>query len=618
MFPGDIPSMNMLSLCRSVPDRDTDADDQNVSGQNSVRLRHEWEQVVPLLEFAFQPIVNIHSGVCYGYEALLRNVDKAGFDSPGRLFDAAYEEGTLFLLELLLREKAVTAFTSIQGFDQCRLFYNIDNRVIEMDDYREGETSSILGRNCLPPDLLCLEISEKHQFGPGGGRKEQLMRHYSGLFKVALDDFGTGYSGLQLLYHAEPDFIKIDRFFISGIDTDAKKKLFVSNIVGMSHVMGVLVIAEGVETAGELSSCRGIGCDLVQGFLVQRPVTDVKCLKARYDIVGDIHRRDRREVSRDRNLLYDRIEIIPPIVSGVDDMPTVFERFSRNENREVVPVVNTLGEPLGVIHDSMLKEYAYSPFGKELLKNPLFGKPLSDFIVPCPSVSVRMSAEKILEVFSYSEQSSGVMVVDNGAYIGYLSAFSLLRIINEKNIAAARDQNPLTKLPGNNSITSYISETLADENAGYMYIYFDLDNFKPFNDKYGFRRGDRAILLFAELLRERALCSPLFVGHIGGDDFFAGCRLDDSPDTVMVKDLCRVFSESAVPLYDKEDRDNGWIVSSDRDGNARLFPLLTATAVVISVGRGRTGITSEDISARIAELKKKAKASGERSILCRL
>ena len=67
--------------------------------------------------------------------------------------------------------------------------------------------------------------------------------------------------------------------------------------------------------------------------------------------------------------------------------------------------------------------------------------------------------------------------------------------LSEKNIAIARDQNPLTKLPGNTLITAYISETLNDLENTYVYVYFDFDNFKPFNDSYGFRIGDRAILL---------------------------------------------------------------------------------------------------------------------------
>ena len=84
----------------------------------------------------------------------------------------------------------------------------------------------------------------------------------------------------------------------------------------------------------------------------------------------------------------------------------------------------------------------------------------------------------------------------------------------------ARDQNPLTKLPGNNSIGDHISASLEAQHPGrHTFVYFDFNDFKPFNDHYGFRQGDRAILLFAEIMQRNL--PGTFIGHIGGDDFFA-------------------------------------------------------------------------------------------------
>ena len=101
-----------------------------------------------------------------------------------------------------------------------------------------------------------------------------------------------------------------------------------------------------------------------------------------------------------------------------------------------------------------------------------------------------------------------------------LSAASLLRVINENSLAQARDCNPLTKLAGNSSIASYVSEACPNTAEDFVLAYMDLDNFKAFNDAYGFRQGDRAILLFAELMRKQFQQDNIFLGHVGGDDFF--------------------------------------------------------------------------------------------------
>ena len=100
----------------------------------------------------------------------------------------------------------------------------------------------------------------------------------------------------------------------------------------------------------------------------------------------------------------------------------------------------------------------------------------------------------------------------------------MLKILNEKKLALARDQNPLSNLPGNNSIFDYVFQALRDINNVYALIYFDFDNFKAYNDTCGFRQGDRVILLFSELLKSRSLSRDRFIGHVGGDDFFMAIK----------------------------------------------------------------------------------------------
>ena len=110
----------------------------------------------------------------------------------------------------------------------------------------------------LPPSTVCFELSERHQFECFSSIKTTLTTYKQQGYRIAVDDFGTGFSGLQLLYHAEPDFIKIDRFFIAGIAADPKKRLFVFKVLSLAHTLGIAVIAEGVGVPDQnaVAECR--------------------------------------------------------------------------------------------------------------------------------------------------------------------------------------------------------------------------------------------------------------------------------------------------------------------------------------------------------------------------
>lgn len=119
-------------------------------------------------------------------------------------------------------------------------------------------------------------------------------------------------------------------------------------------------------------------------------------------------------------------------------------------------------------------------------------------------------------------------------------------------------------------ISDYIQTTLDSIDESYAYVYFDFNNFKSFNDKYGFKKGDEAILLFSEILRDNRIKSSDFIGHVGGDDFFLGIRYlknDNFEDIYnrMIK-IGEEFKESAKYYYSEEDIEKGFIKAPDRRG----------------------------------------------------
>ncbi|HCY88398.1 MAG TPA: GGDEF domain-containing protein [Desulfobacteraceae bacterium] len=571
----------------------------------------EWAARLENIDYAFQPIVNIHTGNTFGFEALLRCHADAGFSSVDALFDTAYEDGLLHHVDLMLREKALKKFAAFRSTYPAKLFYNLDNRMFDAMDYAPGSTMTLLDSLGYTQDDICFEISEKHKFHDNSDVAKILDIYHSQGFKIAVDDCGTGFSGLQLLYYTEPDYIKIDRFFIQNMENDPKKRLVVSTIVNFAHFMGSLVLAEGVETRAEYAQCKAIGCDMIQGYFIQRPTRNLGELKPRYSHIRELARKDRRSGRfKDRSLIANEIKYLKP-VSADTDMITVVDLFRKEEDVTFFPVVNQYDEPVGIIRESAFKEYIFSKFGRQLLENPSFGKDLTRFVAKIPIADIHSSVEKLIETYTHFNNNEGLIMVDDMRYVGLLSTKALLKLINEKNLTQARNQNPLSKLPGNTMIHEYFSEALADMGHTYHLAYFDFDNFKPYNDQYGFRNGDRLILMFADLLKKAGMSENRFVGHVGGDDFFIGIKgsTRDEVEKEMRK-LALNFKKNAESFYDKESMENGYIVAKGRDGVMRRMPLITVSVAVLELpARVTRQCTIEDAGNIIAMLKKEAKHS---------
>ncbi|MGZ8546118.1 MAG: diguanylate cyclase domain-containing protein, partial [Sulfuricurvum sp.] len=207
------------------------------------------------------------------------------------------------------------------------------------------------------------------------------------------------------------------------------------------------------------------------------------------------------------------------------------------------------------------------------------------------------------------QNAPGVLVIESSKYIGYLSAREMIEVIHERNLIRARDENPLTRLPGNFMINEYIADTFEMKYDAVL-CYFDFDHFKPYNDYYGFRNGDRVILLFADLMR-KSLSQEYFKGHIGGDDFFVGIVLDETNtfESVCgdVEVLVRKFGDDVREFYDAKDRERECIVTEDRFGEKREFKLLSVSAVVAHVGATTTIGSAEQLNQLFAIEKKHAK-----------
>jgi diguanylate cyclase (GGDEF)-like protein len=379
------------------------------------------------------------------------------------------------------------------------------------------------------------------------------------------------------------------------------------SITHLAIQLGIKVIAEGVETKEELFACRDIGCHLVQGYLVQKPtVQSAEILKV-YPNIKDILESEKRATNSSCKIetYIDRAFPLPLDTS----MNLVVEYFQKNPTTQLVTIVNANNEPMGILQENIIKEFIYSPYGRSLmLNNGTKMLKLRNLIQPCGITEINCNMSTIIELFSNNPDSVGIILTKDSKYYGFLSARAIISIMNEQNLIYAREQNPLTKLPGNSMIEKYLSEISASKN-NYILCYFDLDNFKAFNDVYGFRNGDRAIILFADILRKN-LPKEFFKAHIGGDDFFVGVEFNESNETKYIKKIFNIiekFRDDARELYSKEDKQSGFIETKNRDGEMKKFDLLSASASLVIMHNARERKNIGNINEILSIQKKVAK-----------
>ena len=175
-----------------------------------------------------------------------------------------------------------------------------------------------------------------------------------------------------------------------------------------------------------------------------------------------------------------------------------------------------------------------------------------------------------------------------------------------KRIDRNRNANPLTGLPGNLEIMREL-DYIIGKKLLFAAIYADLDNFKSYNDAYGFLKGDIAIKLTADILRDAAaVCeADPFIGHIGGDDFIVIVKPECAD--IICREIIENFGKRIRALYDEEDLARGYIVTHNRQGDETLFPIMTISLAVVT-NENRTFTTHLEVSDTAAELKKKAKS----------
>jgi diguanylate cyclase (GGDEF)-like protein len=566
----------------------------------------------PLFPVAFQAIVDIHTGQCAGYEILARPDVTDHQGCVASYFAACDDLDALSLLEIGVRRQAARQAADLPDLPNRLLFINIDGRLA-------GRAAPVIeaSLHLLSPFTrqLVSEIASGSMSTILAQSWVNQLRGHRGL--VALDRFGETTHGMSFLMHCEIDFLKIPRTYIDGIDRAARQRVLLAQLVVTAHTLGLKVIAVGIETSAELQVCRELGCDMAQGNFVQSPMEDTKLCGVHFDLVKILARDERKHRLVDNKWIEEQLDHTPPLLVDTP-MKEVFAHVAENPLRTLLPVVDHNFYPLGVVREQKLRNHVYSTYGKELIANRSLGFSLRSFLERSPIAPLSTPLDRLLGLYSTDEHADGIIITDHNRYLGFLSARSIIRALHEKTLARARDENPLTKLPGNSLINEFVAGLLRNGQAAII-AYFDFDNFKPFNDTYGFRQGDRAILLFADLLRSLVPPTDRFLGHIGGDDFFVGLtNMTEHDAETLIDTVMEKFASDAESFYDAETRRQGFMAATDRDGVDRQFPLLSVSAVLLLIDEDAGDCSPDDVSRALANYKKLAKAAPSHRAVGRL
>ena len=415
-------------------------------------------------------------------------------------------------------------------------------------------------------------------------------------FRVALDDLGAGYSGLKLWSEIRPDIVKIDRHFIQNIDDDRTKQQFVSAIHKIATSLGCRVITEGVETIEEYATLRKLGVEMVQGYYFCRP-TEVPPTTLSPRLFRSGERTDLEAgVPTVETLCRTAVT-----VEASTRFLRVGELFTTMPDLESI-VVTSHGEILGlVLRKSFMNLYA-SLYGKELHgKQQILGFVNRNVLQIDKHTTLEEASFRLTT--SLDIHTDEFIVVDAGSVAGKGRLIDLLREITKLQVTRARYANPLTLLPGNVPIQQQLQRLFA-AHADFVVCYFDLDHFKPFNDFFGFSRGDMVLKFVAELLTTTLTGPDDFVGHVGGDDFVA--ILHGADWEAAIRSILHQFDDCIGGFY------NGHIgcviTATDREGVLRDYDKMTLSVGAVVVSGEAEESAAAHLSTAAATAKYHAKA----------
>jgi EAL domain-containing protein (putative c-di-GMP-specific phosphodiesterase class I) len=256
-------------LRRLIDEARRDADWSRESAKRERQRRFTEMLLDRRVHSVYEPIVDVHTRTVFGYEALARGPEGSDLHSPLALFGAAEEDDLVYELDCLCRQSGLEGAIDFPA--ETKLFLNVLPTTIHDPNFQPDRLVRTLEECQLSPSDVVFEISEQESIDNFVHFRE-LSDQYRRLgFQFALDDTGSGYAGFEELIELQPEFIKIDRSVVSGVDEDPARQDVLSALLLVADKMGARMIGEGLDTLEELEMLGELGIHFGQGWLFGHP-----------------------------------------------------------------------------------------------------------------------------------------------------------------------------------------------------------------------------------------------------------------------------------------------------------------------------------------------------------
>jgi len=522
----------------------------------------------------FQPVVRMDTLEVVAHEGLSRCAFMPANLSILDLLDLAKTQGRLAELELHAARTLCGAFQA-QGANG-RLLVNLSAHAILHDALRPDDVLTALSSSGLDPARVTIEVTERDAVESPARLAHALGYLRAHGMRIALDDFGNGHSNFEMWNEIHPDVVKIDRYLIHGISRSAGRLAIVRSLCQVAESLGTDLVGEGVEDPADLRVLRDLGIPFAQGFLIGRPAeqtareASTESRQWLRTLSVPVLPRPRGPVTQ-RPTQVSHLLMEAPSVDPRRTNDDVMALFVDHPELHAVAVVKD-GHPIGLVNRRLMNERMAQPFARELLARKSCTALMNSAPLVCDE---NRSLESLADVLRGEDQrylADGFIVTRQGHYLGLGTGEALVRRVSELRIEAARHANPLTFLPGNIPTTEHL-ERLIDGGENFTVVHVDLTDFKPFNDHYGYSRGDEMIRLLSSLLSEHVDPSLDFIGHIGGDDFVV--LFQSSDWEARCQRIIDAFKARSPQLFDAADIVHGGLHGKDRRGEPQFFPCTT-------------------------------------------
>jgi len=551
----------------------------------------------------YRPVANLVEGGIFGHLASIHSPPDRFLSPVARLARVARRQGRLAEWHALVLRLMLGQFARNQG--QGHLIIPLGEAAVSLGAACATLIEQLLHDAALAPDRLVA-------IHPGTGDREgEDLAHSIAAFqalrrlgiRLAAGTLHCPRSEALLWQQQPPEFMLIGEGVLDAFEPSQLPVSRYGRLIREQAAAGRRIIASEVETLGMLKVLQGTGVSLACGHFIGKPtmVPTRTLAAAAHKYIAEKVAGVEGQAGGPLHLLEKMLQPVAPVTQETM-AEDVYHLFELDHDLRAVAVVKE-ERPLGMIArydmiDNMARPYRHELYGR---------KPCTRFMDADPLVvDLRLSLPELSEILVQSHPRhliSGFIITDDGHYLGIGSVQDLVREVTAMQIEAAKYANPLSQLPGNVPINQHIDNLLAAREP-FVIAYCDLDHFKPFNDVYGYARGDDVIRLSARVLAEACDSERDFIGHIGGDDFVLVLRSEDWQP--RCERVLRLFGEEILGFFSRDDIERGGYITENRKGNLE-FHALTSLSIGIVEATPGSFRTHLEISVVAAEVKKKAK-----------